>query len=282
MGYLFVSIVCSVMVSVLLKYAKPKGINLAVAIGVNYIVCVCLSSLLLKPTLDSNLIMMGLPLFVALGVLLPSVFLIMGKSAQVVGIVKSDTAQRISLIIPLIASFVLFGEAMNVQKILSLMLIFVAMACLVLQKQPKQSALAVAPQGSLLLLGVFVGYGVIGVLLKQLAKMGSASTSNLFVSFLLAFIFMIAYIILKKIKPTSISIKGGLILGILNFTNIYTYINAHKVMSDRPSLVFAVMDMGVIIGGVLAGYVIFKEKINLLSAIGIGLALLAIALLYIV
>lgn len=282
MGYLFVSIVCSVMVSVLLKYAKPKGINLAVAIGVNYIVCVCLSSLLLKPTLDSNLIMMGLPLFVALGVLLPSVFLIMGKSAQVVGIVKSDTAQRISLIIPLIASFVLFGEAMNVQKILSLMLIFVAMACLVLQKQPKQSALAVAPQGSLLLLGVFVGYGVIGVLLKQLAKMGSASTSNLFVSFLLAFIFMIAYIILKKMKPTSISIKGGLILGILNFTNIYTYINAHKVMSDRPSLVFAVMDMGVIIGGVLAGYVIFKEKINLLSAIGIGLALLAIALLYIV
>lgn len=282
MGYLFVSIVCSVMVSVLLKYAKPKGINLAVAIGVNYIVCVCLSSLLLKPTLDSNLIMMGLPLFVALGVLLPSVFLIMGKSAQVVGIVKSDTAQRISLIIPLIASFVLFGEAMNVQKILSLMLIFVAMACLVLQKQPKQSTLAVAPQGSLLLLGVFVGYGVIGVLLKQLAKMGSASTSNLFVSFLLAFIFMITYIILKKMKPTSISIKGGLILGILNFTNIYTYINAHKVMSDRPSLVFAVMDMGVIIGGVLAGYVIFKEKINLLSATGIGLALLAIALLYIV
>lgn len=280
MGFLAISILCSVAVSVLLKYAKPKGIHLAVAIGVNYIICLILTALLLKPTITTDVIENGLPLFVALGVLLPSVFLVMGKSAQVAGIVKSDTAQRVALVIPLIASFTIFGEQITTQKLVALVLIFVAMACLLYQKHAQNQLAGNKYQAIVLLLGVFLGYGVISVLLKQLAKMGGASTSNLFISFALAFVFMVLYILVKKIKVDKISLIGGAVLGVLNFTNIYTYITAHKVMSDTPTLVFATIDIGVIVVGSLAGFVIFREKINLINAIGIGLALLAIAGLY--
>lgn len=282
MGFLAISILCSVAVSVLLKYAKPKGIHLAVAIGVNYVVCLILTAILLKPTITSEIIGKGLPLFVVLGILLPSVFLIMGKSAQVAGIVKSDTAQRVALVIPLIASFTIFGESLTTQKLVSLVLIFVAMGCLLYQKHGQNLGTGNKYQSALLLLGVFFGYGVISVLLKQLAKMGGASTSNLFISFGLALVFMIIYILIKKIKVDKISLLGGAVLGVLNFSNIYTYISAHKAMSNTPTLVFATMDIGVIVVGTLAGFVIFKEKINLINAVGIGLALFAIGGLYLV
>lgn len=284
MGFLIVSILCSVAVSILLKHAKTKGIHLAVAIGVNYVVCLILTALLLKPTITKEIVSQGLGLFVALGVLLPSVFLIMGKSAQSAGIIKSDTAQRLALIIPIIAAFTLFGEAINTQKTLALILVFLAMGCLLYKKNTDtvHTKPTSKDHAHLWLIGVFVGYGVIDVLLKQLSKMGGATAGNLFISFGLALLFMVSYIIIKKIKLSKISLVGGVLLGVLNFANIYTYINAHKAMSDTPTLVFTGMNMGVIVMGTLAGFVIFKEKINAINALGIILALMAIGGLYLV
>ncbi|MNL61192.1 hypothetical protein D3C87_1850830 [compost metagenome] len=50
-------------------------------------------------------------------------------------------------------------------------------------------------------------------------------------------------------------------------------------MADNPSVVFAAMNMGVIITGSLVGILIFKEKLNKLNYWGLALALLAILLI---
>ena len=99
MIYLLISILASVSVSVLLKIARQKQIGLAQAIGVNYAVATLLTAALLEPNF-ANWQQTLLPhawLFGLLGVLLPSVFVIMGKAVQHAGIVKSDAAQRLSL-----------------------------------------------------------------------------------------------------------------------------------------------------------------------------------------
>lgn len=277
MGFLFASIICSVLVSVLLKIARPKGINLAVAIMVNYIVCTLLTFVVLKPVIKPEVLSQGVGFFVALGILLPSIFLVMGRAVQSAGIVKSDTAQRLALIIPIISAFVLFGEPLTSAKLMALVLVFLAMGCLLYKKGQEVVMDKHAP---FWLVGVFVGYGVIDVLLKQLSKLGGATAGNLVISFGLALIFMIGVLFIKKIKPNKISIIGGIVLGLLNFSNIYTYISAHKAMSETPTLVFAGMNMGVIVLGTLAGLIAFKEKINAVNAIGIVLALLAITRLY--
>ena len=110
MIYLLASILCSVSVSVLLKLARKNKIDVAQAVAVNYIVAVALTAWVLKPDLSNPKAF--LPtwwLFGALGVLLPSVFVIMGKAVDAAGIVKSDAAQRLSLILPIISAFVIFG-----------------------------------------------------------------------------------------------------------------------------------------------------------------------------
>ena len=106
MIYLLASILCSVSVSVLLKLARKNKIDVAQAVAVNYIVAVALTTWVLKPDLSNPKVF--LPtwwLFGALGVLLPSVFVIMGKAVDAAGIVKSDAAQRLSLILPIISAF---------------------------------------------------------------------------------------------------------------------------------------------------------------------------------
>ena len=53
MAYLLASIVCSVLVSVLLKVARKQKINIEQAVAVNYIVAITLTMLVLKPDLSN-------------------------------------------------------------------------------------------------------------------------------------------------------------------------------------------------------------------------------------
>lgn len=280
MIFLIGSIFCSVLVSVLLKIARSQGVHLAVAIAVNYFVCALLTALLLKPELKAETLSQGAIFFAALGILLPSVFLIMGKAVEEAGIVKSDTAQRLALIIPILAAFLIFGESLNAAKVVALVLVFLAMGCLLYKKNQPNQTDTNTKNASLWLIGVFFGYGVIDVLLKQLSKMGGATAGNLIVSFVLALAFMIGVLTIKKIKANKSSVVGGLVLGALNFANIYTYIAAHKAMADTPTLVFAGMNMGVIALGVVVGIFAFKEKLHPVNALGVALALTAIGGLY--
>ena len=74
--------------------------------------------------------------------------------------------------------------------------------------------------------------------------------------------------------------QDALALGSLNFANILFYIRAHQAYSSNPTLVFAGMNIGVIVLGTLVGALAFKEKISTINAAGIVLAVCAIACLF--
>ena len=194
MIYLLVSILCSVSVSVLLKLARKNKIDVAQAVAVNYIVAVALTAWVLKPDLSNPKAF--LPtwwLFGALGVLLPSVFVIMGKAVDAAGIVKSDAAQRLSLILPIISAFVIFGEALTEGRLIGIVLAFVALFCLLWKADGGKKSGGLGTQITLLA-GVWAGYGIIDILFKQLAKSGTAFSGNLLVAFSLAGILMFGYL----------------------------------------------------------------------------------------
>ena len=276
MYYLIISICCSVAVSVLLKIAKKKKIDLEQAVGVNYIAAVGLTVLFLQP--DTANWRQYLPtwwLFAALGVLLPTVFVVMGRAVDAAGIVKSDAAQRLSLFIPVLASFLLFGEQLSRNKIVSIVLAFSALAGLLYKPgKGKQGG------GMFWLVGVWLGFGVIDILFKQLSKTGQALSLNLFVAFALACVLMWGYVWRQGKPLKAADFAGGLLLGLLNFGNILFYINAHHAFSGDPTLVFAGMNLGVIVLGTLTGALAFKEKISAVNQAGIVLALAAIYSLF--
>lgn len=281
---LILSISCSVAVSVLLKMARSRSVQVDQAIAFNYVMAGGLCWLLLGPKPGALLESAEpWPLLLALGLLLPSVFLIMAKAVQQAGIVLSDVAQRLSLLIPLIAAFTLFGEVAQQSKLAGIGVALVALAAL-LWRPGNRNAQAPAAHGGLLtvvlLLGVWFGYGTIDILFKQMAKIGSAFPTTLLGSFMLAGLVSFIYLLVRRTEWNIRSVVAGLLLGLLNFGNIYFYVRAHQVYSENPTLVFSAMNIGVISLGTLVGAGVFRERIHWVNGIGVCLAILAIFILF--
>ena len=283
MHNLIIAVLCSVAVSVLLKVARKRNIIIQQAIAFNYIVALSLSWFLLKPDFkgleftDFIAQSENTPIFLALGILLPSVFIIMSKAVEFAGIVRSDAAQRLSLFLPILAAFLIFHETLSQSKVVGIVLAFVGLFCL-LSKPNQQSA--VAFRSILGLVGVWFGYGIIDILFKQVAKSGGAFPTTLFIAFSLAACIMFIYLLFKRTQWNVASFVGGIILGVLNFFNILFYIKAHQSFGSNPTLVFAGMNIGVICLGTITGALIFKEKISKINWLGIVFSLSAIFCLY--
>lgn len=278
--FLASSVVCSVSVGALLKAGRARGLDVRQAIFMNYIVASALCYFLLRPDL-SKLASGGLStgIFLALGVLLPSIFVALAQSVHSAGLVRTDAAQRLSLIIPLLAAFLLFGEQSSTRKLSGMGLAFAALFCLLYKPHAGNSKAAANSGGSaawLWPLVVLLGFGVIDVLLKQMSKTGTAFSAGLLVIFCLAGCLMLLYLLATGVRWGLGHLLTGVLLGALNFANIYTYIRAHQVLPGSPALIFSVMNMGVIVLGTLVGALVFREKLSPINLLGVGLALCTI------
>lgn len=279
MIYLIISILASVSVSVLLKIAKRNQIAIAQAVAFNYPTAIVLSLIFLNPSLSTFEFTGSWYLYAILGVLLPSVFIVMGIATQTAGIVKADTAQRLSLIFTLIIAFFFWNETATTPKIIGIILALIALILLLNKKTKKPQA---DNRSFWILPIVWLGYGVVDLIFKLISKTSVAGFgTNLTVSFMIAAVLIFGYLGYKKTKFKLRSLWGGILLGILNFTNIYTYIKAHQVMSENPSIVFTGMNIGVIALGTLIGLFMFNEKLNKYNYAGIVLAILAVMILFI-
>ncbi len=243
MIYVFLSVCFSVVVSVMLKLAKRYHIDVYQAITWNYSMAILLTWVFLKPKFD-HLQQAPFVLYCLLGLLLPLLFIVIAASVKITGIVRTDVAQRLSLFIPVLAAFFIFGETTSAVKIIGIVIGFGAIVCSI----PWQRQIAgkrVPANSWVYLLTVFLGMGIIDVLFKQVAVFKDVSNgTSLFIVYSLAFILSLAglfyQVFTKKMKFSWPHILIGWALGVTNFANILFYIKAHQVLAKSPSTVFFV------------------------------------------
>ncbi|MEJ6067310.1 EamA/RhaT family transporter [Psychrobacter sp. 16-Bac2893] len=280
MMYLTIAVLCSVAVSVLLKILRQRDIDIRQTIVAGYPVAFLLTWFLLKPDVSGMGDLGGAwAIIIALGVLLPAVFIILGRAIEAVGMVATDAAQRLSLIIPIVSAFLLFGEVLTGTRIFGLLLGFLALGALIYRPQQGEISKQ-AKHTPLWLFGVWAGYGVIDILFKQVAKQGAAFSLTLFVSFGLAGLLLLIYLLIMRVRWQGNALAAGILLGALNMGNIYAYIRAHQVLSDSPSIVFTGMNVGVIAVATLIGVGVFKESLNRINILGLLLAICCVAVLF--
>lgn len=283
MIFLLLSICCSVIVSVIIKVGRSQGVNTQQLVLWNYPVAVLLTYFLLRPDF-SQVEMSTLPfqLYVPLGVMLPTMFIIIALSIQYSGIVKTDIAQRVSLVVPLIASFLLFGESLGDKSLFGVLLGFVAVLFSVSWKGGGKLGNSKALLYPLL---VFCGMGGMDILFKQVTQYNrEIYYVSLFIVFALAMLFgfliLLYKLYFKDEQLDKRAVLWGLGLGLFNFANIYWYMHAHRLLKDNPSIVFTTMDVGGIILGALVGMVFFKERLSVMNKVGLVLAVLSVLLIY--
>ena len=301
MLFVLLSAVCSVLVSVLLKVALNKstpigapgfekdrkpaqrpGIDAAQAVTWNYLMASALCALVLRPPLAS-LTQPGTPWLALLGlaVVLPSLFLVLAASVRRAGIVRTDIAQRLSLLLSLLAAFFMFGEQAGTTKLIGLALGLLAV--LGILSRPGREQTNTSGNALPALLTVWAGFAVVDVMLKQIAAAGTPFAASLQVSFVLAFIGMAAWQALRvwrgAVSLTWPNLAVGLLLGLINFGNIIFYVLAHRALPSQPAVVFASMNIGVVVLAALTGTIWFGERLSWVNRGAIILAICAIVLI---
>lgn len=282
MLYLSLAVICSVLVSVLLKVAGRRQLDVSQMVTWNYLVAATLTAVVLQPPLDALRAPHAPWLsLLALAVVLPSIFLVLGRAVAVAGIVRSDVAQRLSLLLSLAAAFLFFGQTATPWKLAGLALGLLAMVAISLR--PRGPTVASSPGAWGWLLGVWAGFAVVDVLLKQVALSGTPSMAAVLASFSVAFVLMLALQLWRHFSGCSRlawrNLGAGALLGLLNGGNILFYVQAHQAMPESPATVFAGMNIGVVVLGALVGMFVFGEATTKWNRVGLALAVLAIGLI---
>lgn len=284
MHFVVISILCSVGVSILIKLARRREVSYLQLIVWNYPVSILCSYFFLNVDLkDSEFTNLPWTVYIALGILLPSIFVYIANTIRYSGIAIAEVAQRVSLFIPLLAAGFLFNEQISTNKMLGIVLGFLAIAlCVGWQKGPTTTNDAKRYWQYPLL--VFLGMGVIDVLFKKVATYTAVPyTNSLFFIFVIAFFIALLYLLFwLKFKKHSFDWKAifwGMGLGVLNFGNILFYMKAHKALPENPSVVFTAMNIGVMSLGAVVGVLVFGEKLSRINKLGVLLAIVAVLII---
>ncbi|MDF2853658.1 MULTISPECIES: EamA family transporter [Sphingobacterium] len=285
MIFVLLSVICSVTVAVLLKLAKQNGVETKQVIVWNYPMAVALTYFVLQPDLKS-LVWDAMPmtLYMSLAILLPGMFVFIALSIRYSGLVKTEIAQRLSLFIPLLASFFFFHEKMEGHKMLGIALGLLAILCSIGWQKNQHVSSADSRYKALYPLLVFIGMGIIDILFKQVAlHVDIPYISSLFIIFVMAMsiamVLLLYFLFVEKQRFSRQAMGYGLVLGVFNFCNILFYMKAHRALPENPSVVFTGMNIGVISLGALIGVLFFKERLSLLNYLGIALSIVSVLII---
>ena len=284
MTYIVTAVLFSVLVSVLLKLFPRHRIDVAQAVTWNYLVASLLCWLLLTPDLGSlRSPAAPWPALLALAVILPGLFLILAAAVRRAGIVRTDVAQRLSLLLSLAAAFWWFGEQAGGQKLAGLALGLLAVLAILARPERATGDTRGTTGAAGILVLVWVGFALVDVLLKLIAQAEIPFAASLQVAFVLAFAGMLAGQLWRhgsgRRRLAWRNVMAGLLLGGFNFGNIVAYVRGHQALPDSPAVVFATMNIGVVVLGTLVGVLVFAERTSPSNRLGIVLAIIAIGLI---
>ncbi len=206
----------------------------------------------------------------------------MAESSQVNGISMTSVANKMSLIIPVIAGIFLYNESITWLMVTGIILALVS----VIFTSIKDKSMALSKNGTFILMLIFFGSGLIDIMIKYMQHhylSENEGAAFVMVIFMAAAIFGLLWMLLTQRNRfrnfNKASIVGGIALGIPNFGSIYFLILALEKSGLQSSVLYPINNMGIVGISALFGILIFKEKINLINFIGILLAIAAIALI---
>lgn len=279
MQWIILAALCSVWVSILLKQAKQRGFEPLILITWNYALASILCWFWFQPDFR-QMVWSEIPwwLVISLSILLPSLFWLLSKSLQTAGLIKTELAQRLSVVLTLIAAYGIYQQQFNWLKILAIVMGIAAVILMIACKSDSERSSVHALR---YLLAVWVGYAVVDILLKYMTHLGFKLAVVLNLTFVGAFILCLGLVLVKQRTafkaPRHIGV--GLALGALNFANIALYVQAHLSLKDNPAVVFAGMNILVVVLGVIFGRYLLKEPLSNPTKMGLCLGIISLVCL---
>lgn len=286
MIYLLLAIICSTCLLVVFKIIERNNIEKLPVIIVNYFSAAAIGALTTpgKISFEYFAAQSWFPLALMLGAFFIIVFYSVALSTQINGISVTSVAFKLSLVIPVAAAWLLYGDEFGALKITGIIL---AIAAIFLTSK-KQTTSASKAKGIAMFLPafVFIGSGICDSVFNYIQHHHLSEenfSSFLIILFLTAAItgmtLFIYGIISKKSSINLKAVPAGIILGIPNYGSAYFMILALEHSGIQASALWTLNNIGIILLSTATAAIFFNEKLSKPVIAGICLALVSIALI---
>ncbi|MDM8158353.1 EamA family transporter [Labilibaculum sp. K2S] len=281
---LLFAILTSTGIFITFKYLEKFKIDILPAIIINYLTASLCGYFLTNATFNfRNIIQQDwFSISILIGILFIIVFFIIGRSTQKAGISVTTLASKMSFVLPLFFSILYYQEVITAKKIFG-MIIAVSAVLLSIYKEQGDK---INRRYIWLPILLFFGAGTVDSLVKYVQQeyLNSGGTEEF--STLLFAIASIAGLITLFIRKDKFRdllqlkvLVGGSILGLVNFGSLYFLIASLNNSGLDSSVVFSIVNIGIVACSVFIGLSIFREKLNKVNILGILLAFIAIFIL---
>jgi drug/metabolite transporter (DMT)-like permease len=287
---LLIASLLSALLYVILKYFQKWNIYNLHGLTFNYITAATFSffsnyeenSALLPQVPDF------LPFTILIGCLFISVFYVAALTAQKCGIAVTSIAGKMSMVVPIIMSFWLYGDKITIIKVIGILLALTAVVLSSIRKENKTESTTATDSKWLWILPVllFAGSGIVdsSISISQHYYIDEKN-QDIFMAFLFGSAGLIGAIasIYKRYKDgvrvEMKSIGAGVFLGITNYYSLDFLLRALAADGAESSVVFALCNVLVVLISSLFAITLFKEKLSKANFGGLELAIISILLL---
>lgn len=276
MLYLFLAIVCAATYSVLFKLFACRDIDSLQAIAFNYLTATLLGVGLSVGDLEGGVVLTSVEwgLSVVMGVMFMAAFVLMARSTARSGVAVTTVAARVSLIIPVVCSF-LFLPNQAEPRWAAIGVIIVALVMVIWQPSAKRGEQGGGLVEYMLPFGVFLLFGANNFCLKWaqsgMDAEGAASQLSAAIFLFAALASWAYYLAVSKSRKFSWhSLVGGIALGVANFfTTYFMFLGLEMLPSG---VFFPIYHIGIVTLVTTVGLFLFGEKLSRVQLAGLVVA----------
>jgi len=279
MIFLLLAVLCSTGNQLLFKVFARSGIDIFTAIVVNYAVCVLIGFGSAGPAVWPAAIFTQEWHFYSLvqGGMFVVCLVLLGLTTARKSVAVASLATRLSVAIPTVAAFLLYGDLLTIFKISG---ILASLLALYLSSSDRAGNATAFNSPGMLPISLFIAYGLYAALLKFVQEKflnGFSYQSYVLLSFLAAFLIsaaLLAWRLLKKKEACHWrDMLAGLVLGCSNYGAVYFLIRALGVPGWQSSQIFPTVSIGIVSLSTLGAWAFFHEKLSrrLIWALAIGI-----------
>lgn len=278
MHFLLLTILCSTSIALILKNSDTKKGEPIVLLAGNYLLASIISLMLIFFREDVQFSIHTLFFGLGLGLLFVISFFAFAKAISYAGTGLATTSSRLSVIIPIVFSIIIFKE--NPSEFQKLGFVFTVITFILFYFSISDGH----KTGDgffkyILLIAVLIGIGINDFSMKVFKSWRPEQEEPFFVFFIFisAFVYASIYIAIKRVKIAKHTALWGLTLGV---PNVFSTIFLLSALALLPAiLVYPIINVGIIIFTTLLAFIIWKEKLNRWGVLALTSGILAIVFL---
>ena len=290
MLYLFLSILCSVLLGFIFKLFVKYKVDIFQAIVFNYFICFCCGWLHLGsfPVHTNSFNSPWMPYAMLLGLVFVSGFNTSALTVKYFGVTISQIMQRMSILLTVPFAVLVYRESSGGAKILGFVLAMLAIVLVNWPKPKEQDKIQEAGHRLNLFWIPFATWILAGVIEMVFLKVKYENLTNLEdPSFIISVFGTAGFLGLlvaiwgyanKRMEFAWKNIFGGFVLGVPNYGSMLFMLLALNGGLEG-SFVFPMVNISIIVSTTIGAVLLFQEKLSKMNWVGIALSIASIILI---